>query len=405
MSELLSATPTYPKARGRCPFHPPQEYEQWREQDGLTKVTLWNGKHAWVATRIDYLRQILEDKRFSVAWDNPGMPSISEGTSAPTPTRASFLRMDDPEHARLRRMIARDFTAPRVEKLRPRIEEVCRDLLDAMERRGGPVDLLPAYAQALPSLIVCEILGVPFEEAEFFQTQTKIMMTPNSSREVTLEAGRSLHGYLTELVNRKRGEEGTDTYARLANTYLANGEITEEECVIMAILLLVAGHETTANMIGMGYLVLAEHPDQLALVRDSDDPAFIANAVENLLRYMSVIENNLNRVALEDVEVDGHLIRAGEGVILNIPAANRDPRAFADAGTFDAAKVEPNKHIAFGAGIHQCLGQTLARVELQVALPMLLRRFPRLRPTVSLDDVKIKQNPLILGVTELPVTW
>lgn len=397
--------PTYPKARGRCPFHPPQEYGQWREAEGLTRVRLWDGRQAWVATRIDYLRRILADDRFSVDWSHPGMPTISEGTSAPTPTRTSFLRKDDPEHARLRRMVARDFTGRRVAALRPRIEQACAGLLDDMARREPPVDLVPAYTHAAPALIACEILGVPFDETGYFRDRISTMMTPNASREQTLAAGRDLQAYLGELMRRKRGVPGEDTYSRLVNTHLANGDITEDECVVMAILLLVAGYENTASMIAMSFLVLSEHPEQLALVRDTDDPAVVATAVENLLRYMSVIENNLNRVALADVEFDGHLIRAGEGVILNVPAANRDPRAFAAPDVLDVTSVEPDRHIAFGAGVHQCVGQTLARAELQVALPMLLRRFPGIRPAVAIDDLALKQNPLIVGVDALPVTW
>ncbi|MEQ3553514.1 cytochrome P450 [Pseudonocardia nematodicida] len=373
--------------------------------DGLTEVTLWDGRRAWVATRIDYVRRLLADRRFSAVWDHPGMPTISEGTSAPTPTRSSLLRMDDPEHARLRRMIARDFTARRAREMRPRIEEVCGGLLDAMARREPPVDLVAAYAQALPSLIACEILGVPTEDSDFFQSRVRGMMTPNASREDTLAAGRDLMGYLGELVGRKRGVPGEDTYSRLANTYLANGELTESECVTMAVLLLVGSYDTTASMITMGYLALAAHPDQLALVRDSEDPAFVGNAVENLLRYMTVIENNLNRVALDDVEIDGHLIRAGEGVVFNIPAANRDPRAFPAAGVLDVSRVEPQEHLSFGAGPHVCLGRHLARVELQVALPMLLRRFPTLRPVEKISDVRLRENPIIVSAVELPVTW
>ncbi|MGW4773462.1 cytochrome P450 [Nocardia sp. NPDC004278] len=402
---MTDELPSYPLPRSRCPFDPPPEYEAWREAEGITKVKLWDGRTSWVVTRLEYFRQILGDTRFSVNWSHPGMPSISEATSAPIPTRLSFLRMDDPEHARLRRMVARDFAAPRIEEMRPRIQEHCDQLLDDMERKGPPADLVADFAMALPSLVACEILGVPYEDHDNFQSKTRTMLTPNNSREDVMRAAEELGAYLSELIHKKKGKPGTDTYSRLINTYFVNGNITEQECVITAILLLIGGHETTANQIAMSTLLLAEHPDQLAEFRANDDPAFVANAVENLLRYMSIIENNLNRVATADVEVDGHLIRAGEGVILNVPAANRDPRAFHAHAKLDLGYREQEKHASFGHGVHQCLGQILARAELQISLKTLLRRMPNIAPTVPLAEVDLKSNPLIVGLNKLPVTW
>lgn len=400
---------TYPQERtvGRCPFDPPPEYGRWREDEGLTRVRLWDGKEAWVATRLDYFKEILSDDRFSAQWHHEGMPTVSAATAAPTPTRSTFLRMDDPEHTRHRRMIARDFTAPKVEKLKPKIAQLCAQMLDDMEQAGpGNADLVELYAQALPSQIACEILGVPLEDAETFQSNTKTMMRADVGPEEALTAGKALLGYMTQLVEGKKGSEGDDTLSRLVNTAVVNGDLTEQEAVLMGVLLIVGGHETTANMVAMGALVLMENPDQLELFTSRmDDPEFVVNAVDELLRYISVIIDNLNRVALEDVEVGGHLIKQGEGVILNVPASNRDPRGFADPDTLDLARVQETRHAAFGYGIHQCLGQVLARAELEIALPMLFQRFPNLETTQTIDDVEFKDSSIIRGLHRLLVAW
>lgn len=405
MDASNSSLPTYPQPRGGCPYDPPSSYGQWREDEGLTKVELWDGSTTWVATRFELFRKILEDKRFSVDMSLPGMPTISNTNAAPRPVRASMLRLDDPEHARLRRMVSRDFTAPNVEKLRPRIQQICDDLLDEMDKSGPTVDLVASYAQVIPSLITCEILGVPYADHDFFQTRTKRMLGSDSGPEEALAAGQELMAYLTELVESKKSTPGDDTVSRLVTNQLARGELSSIDVVVMALLLLVAGHETSANMIALGTLVLSENPDQMALLRDADDPAFVANAVDQLLRYLSVVDNNLTRVALDDVEVGDKVIRAGEGVILNIPATNRDPRAFEEPDVLDISRIDRERHVAFGHGVHQCLGQVLARVELQVALVSLFRRFPNLRSELPRDQVNFKRNSVIIGLHDLPVTW
>lgn len=407
MTANTTAQNTYPHDRpaGRCPFDPPPEYGEWREEEGLTRVTLWDGRESYVATRLDLFKEILSDDRFSAVWTEH-MPTVSPATAAPTPTRSTFLRMDDPEHARHRRMIARDFTAPKVAKLKPKITRLCAEMLDEMEQAGHGVDLVELYAQALPSHIACEILGVPIEDAETFQSNTKTMMRADVSREEALTAGKALLGYMGQLVESKKGSEGDDTLSRLVNSAVVNGDLTEQEAVLIGVLLIVGGHETTANMVAMGALVLMENPDQLELFKSRmDDPEFVATAVDELLRYISVIIDNLNRVALEDVEVAGTVIKKGEGVILSVPAANRDPRGFDDPDTLDLTRVMQTRHAAFGYGIHQCLGQVLARAELEIALPMLFQRFPDLRTTQSIDDVAFKDSSIIRGLERLPVAW
>lgn len=401
---------TYPQERpaGRCPFDPPPAYGAWRDDadEGLTKVRLWDDREAWVATRLEDFKAILSDDRFSAVWSEH-MPTVSASTAAPTPTRSTFLRMDDPEHARHRRMIARDFTAPKVEKLRPKIAQLCASMLDAMEEAGpGDADLVELYAQALPSEIACEILGIPAEDAETFQSHTKTMMRADVSREEAMAAGKALLGYMTQLVESKKGIDSDDTLSRLVNSAVVKGDLTEQEAVLMGVLLIVGGHETTANMVAMGALVLMENPEQLELFTSRmDDSEFVANAVDELLRYISVIIDNLNRVTLEDVEICGQEIKQGEGVILSVPAANRDPRGFEDPDTLDLTRTMGTRHAAFGYGIHQCLGQVLARAELEIALPMLFERFPTLRTTQTLDDVEFKDSSIIRGLHRLPVAW
>ncbi|WP_007025696.1 cytochrome P450 [Saccharomonospora iraqiensis] len=394
--------PEYPMTRAReCPFDPPPELKAAQREGPLRRVRLWDGSTPWLVTRYADQRALLGDPRISADVMRPGYPSPSEVPKEGSPI--SFILMDDPEHGRLRRMVTPPFSVKRVEALRPAIQRIADDLIDTMLAGPKPADLVDAFALPLPSLVICELLGVPYADHDFFQENSKQVInrdtTPEQKQNALVELGR----YLYELMGRKLEEPGDDLLSELTGR-IDNGEITQADAAQMGVLLLIAGHETTANMIALGTLALFEHPEQFALLRDSDDPELTASAVEELLRYLHITHNGRRRVAIEDIEIAGETIRAGEGVIIPNDIGNRDPEVFDDPDSLDVRRGD-HRHLAFGFGVHQCLGQQLARVELQVVYNTLYTRIPTLQPATSLDTIPFKHDGSVYGVYELPVTW
>jgi cytochrome P450 len=312
--------------------------------------------------------------------------------------------MDDPEHARLRRMLTKDFTVKRINAMRPQIEEMANDFIDTMLAKGQPADLVQDYALPIPSLVISLLLGVPYTDHGFFQAITSTMMNMFASQQEKAKASAQFFGYMMDLVARKEREPGDDLISRLIREHVQTGELRRETAAMNGIILLNAGHETTANMIALGTVALLENPETLARIRDTDDPDVIANAVEELLRYLTIVHSLVARVAAEDVEIGGQLVKAGEGLIMNLPAGNWDPGFTERPETLDIDR-SVRGHVAFGYGVHQCIGQTLARAELQIALPTLLRRLPGLRLAVPLEDLRFRNDMSIYGVHALPVSW
>jgi cytochrome P450 len=309
--------------------------------------------------------------------------------------------MDEPEHGRYRRMLTSTFMIKRVEALRPRIQKIVDGLIDTMLAETPPVDLVSAFALPVPSLVICELLGVPYADHDFFQRCSRAMISSRSTPEEAVAASDELKEYLVRLLDRKADEPSDDLLSRLVVEQAET--MTRAQIADMGVLLLVAGHETTANMIALGTLTLLQHPDQLAELREGD-PELVKSAVEELLRYLTIVHSGRRRVATEDVEVGGRLIKAGEGVIVATDSGNRDEKAFPDPDVLDIHR-DARHHMAFGYGIHQCLGQPLARVELQVVYGTLYRRVPTLRLAVPLEQVRFKHDMLVYGVHELPVSW
>ncbi|WP_040691484.1 cytochrome P450 [Nocardia vinacea] len=393
--------PIFPADRdARCPFDPAPEYREWREGSGLRKVD-WQGRAMWAVSRHEDVKLVTTDPRISS--QVPPLPGgITEVNGGKLPK--IFPRMDDPEHAVLRRMLTKDFTVKRVNALRPEIEKMANDFIDTMVAGGGPADLVQAYALPIPSLVICHLLGVPYEDHGFFQGTTAVSMRRNATVEERQQALGKIFGYMNELVGRKEAEPDDTLIGRLVREYLPTGELARDTIAMNGMILLSAGHETTSNMIALGTLALLQNPDTLTRVRDTDDPQVVSGAVEELLRYLTIAHSLIVRVAKEDIEVGGTLVRAGEGLILNLPAANRDPAFLEDCDTFDIDR-DNRGHMAFGYGVHQCLGQTLARAELAIALPILLRRLPNLRLAVPFEELRFKGDMSIYGVHELPVEW
>jgi cytochrome P450 len=307
--------------------------------------------------------------------------------------------MDDPEHARLRRMLTADFMIRKVESMRPQVQRLADDLLDRMTEGRGSADLVTEFALPLPSVVICLLLGVPYSEHAFFQRCSSTMLRSDATEQEVMAAQGELIAFLIELTRAKRTSPDDGILSGLAR----DTNLTDDQIASMGRLLLVAGHETTANMTALSVLALLRHPDQLARLRAAG-PEEVKAAVEELLRYLSIVQSGVARVATEDVRVGDVDIRAGEGVLCLLNTANRDEDAFPGGDDLDLTR-DARRHLAFGFGVHQCLGQPLARVELQIALETVLRRLPDLRLAVPYEDIRFRHDMLVYGVHALPVAW
>jgi cytochrome P450 len=400
--EVPDAVPEFPMPRaGRCPFDPPPVLKDLQEEAPLTKVRLWDGSEPWLVTRYAEQRAVLGDPRVSADTDRQGYPTKASPSAGEG--KLSFIMMDDPEHARLRRMVTAPFAIKKVEALRPAVQRIVDGLIDDMLAGPQPVDLVEAFALPIPSLVICELLGVPYDDHAFFQDNTKTMVHRDATPEQRGQASREVAAYLAGIIGKRLAEPKDDLLSSIAGRVKA-GEIDHQQATEMALLLLIAGHETTANMIALGTLALLENPDQLAMLRETDDPKVVASAVEELLRYLHITHLGRRRAVTEDIEIGGQVIKAGEGVIMVNEIANRDPEVFPDPDRLDITR-DARRHVAFGFGVHQCLGQPLARMELQVVYSSLYKRIPNLKLACALEDVKFKNDAFIYGVHELPVAW
>ncbi|MCZ1008933.1 cytochrome P450 [Streptomyces lydicus] len=393
-----SALVKLPTARpAGCPFDPPGELAALRTERPLSRLRFPDGHVGWLATGYSAVRAIHADPRFSSRYELMHYPVEGRYSGALPPAPVGDLTgLDAPEHTRYRRLLMGRFTVRRMRQLTSRAEEITAEHLDTMERRGPTADLVEAFAKPLPALMICELLGVPYTGREVFQRHVATVMTQSSTMDEVMAATAALQDILAGLVAAKRAEPTDDLLSDLTTT-----DLTDEELAGIGSFLLAAGLDTTANMLAHGTFALLSHPHQLAALRA--DPGLADQAVEELLRYLSIAHTGA-RSALEDVELEGQLIKAGETVILSIEAANRDPERFPDPDTLDLHR-KATGHLSFGHGIHQCLGQQLARVEMRVAFPALVTRFPTLRLAVPPEEVPLRHGMNIYGVHRLPVTW
>jgi cytochrome P450 len=400
MNESLHTVETMPTARqSGCPFDPPKELTEAREHGPISHFPFPDGHQGWLVTGYDLVRSILADPRFSSRRELMSHhPLVDYGDiEVPPAPPGEFLLMDEPQHGRYRKPLVGKFTVRRMRLLTERVEQVTADHLDAMEKAGPSVDLVTAFAKPIPAVIICELLGVPYEDRGSFQDNIDKFLGGEVSDEELMAAYIATQQYLAELVAAKRANPTDDLLSDLLDS-----DLTDEELQGMALILLSAGFDTTANMLALGTFALLRNPEQLAALRA--DPALTDGAVEELLRYLSVAKQ-FARVALEDVELGGHTVKAGTTVILSLHTANRDPERFTDPHVLDIRRQDGG-HLAFSHGIHQCLGQQLARVEMRVALPALVNRFPTLRLAVPAEEVALRPETAdIYGVKSLPITW
>lgn len=396
---FTSETVAFPQDRN-CPYHPPAAYEPLREGRPLSRVTLFDGRSVWVVTGLAEARTLLADGRLSTDRRNAAFPTPTRRFKGLQNRRAALLGFDDPEHNTQRRMLIPAFTLKRTAALRPRIQQTVDRLIDEMVAAGPRAELVAAFALPVPSMVICALLGVPYEDHEFFEGESRRLLRGPEPADVE-DARRRLDAYLADLIGRKRREPGDGLLDELIAQRLETGEIDVGELVDLAAILLVAGHETTANMISLGTFTLLRHPEQLAELRA--DPALISSAVEELMRFLSIADGML-RVATEDIEIGGVTVRADDGVVFSTSVINRDDSVFEDPDALDWHRPSRH-HVAFGFGIHQCLGQNLARAEMEIALGTLFERLPGLRLAAEPDRIPFKPGDTIQGLVELPVAW
>ncbi|KUL54766.1 cytochrome [Streptomyces sp. NRRL F-4489] len=395
MTETLS----FPQDRD-CPYHPPSAYAPLREAAPLSHVALYNGRKIWAVTGHAEARALLVDQRLSSDRQNPAFPIPQARFEVARRLRTPLLGVDDPEHNTQRRMLIPSFSLKRTAALRPEIQRIVDGLLDRMLAQGPPAELVSAFALPVPSMVICSLLGVPYTDHDFFEEKSRRILRGPTAEE-SEEARLELEDYLGELIARKEKDPGDGLLDELIAERLRAGALQREELMRLAMILLVAGHETTANMISLGTFTLLEHPEQIERLRA--DESLMPGAVEELLRFLSIADGML-RVAVDDIEIAGRTIRAGDGVVFPTSLINRDAAAYPAPDELDVGR-SARHHLAFGFGIHQCLGQNLARAEMEIALRSLFGRIPGLRLAVPAAEIPFKPGDTLQGMIELPLAW
>ncbi|WP_433859709.1 cytochrome P450 [Streptomyces kronopolitis] len=389
-----------------CPFDPAAEYAQLREENPISPVAFElspREKDGWLITRHDHIRQIMTDARFSHRSELLALvhsPPFPVEEYAPEPSApGNFVRMDAPEHTRYRRLLTGFFTVRKIQQYEPTLERIIDGVLDEMAEMEPPVDLVKVFAEKIPARSTCSIMGVSESDLTALAEHFSVIMRIDYTLEEFIHHNTELNATLERMMaERFAGEPGDDLLGQL----IATGELTEQEMFNIAWIAIGGALDTTPNMFALGTFALLEHPEQLAKVRER--PELMENTVEELLRYLTISHFGASRVALEDVEIGGRTIKAGQTVVLSLPSANRDPRYFENADEFDIDRPS-RRHLAFGFGIHQCLGQHLARASLRIGFQKLFDRFPDLRLAVPADQVPLRETAMHYGVFELPVTW
>ena len=381
-------------------------YARLRAEAPLWRTTLPDKRVAWLVTRYEDVAGVLRDDTFAKDRLNAMDPEQLRKTPwVPgflKPLERNMLDLDDPDHARLRSLVSKAFTPRLIERLRGRIETLSEELLDVMERKGG-AELVGDYALPIPATVIAELLGVPAEDRRKFHRWSGKLVSVSSGRDMlrALPAALAFTRYLRKIIERRRAEPGDDLLTALVRAEEAGDKLSEDEVLAMAFLLLVAGHETTVNLIASGALALLEHPEQAEAL--SSDPSLTKPAVEELLRYTSPVELATERYAREDVEIAGTTIPRGELVLAVLGSANYDEREFEDPDVLNLTR-DPNRHLAFGrGGVHHCLGAPLARMEGQIAISALLRRFPHARLAVAPETLRWRRGLFLRGLHMLPL--
>lgn len=403
MSHVANALPPMPsEPPNGCPMAPPTAFSVMRDSDPVSKVTLGDGTVVWLLTRYADVRAVLADPRFSSVTTRPGFPIYGlPGRDTPEFAR-SIIRRDRPEHMRLRRLATKEFMPKQVRKHEADVFRIVTEHLDALETKGPPGDFVEGFAMSVPSTVISLLLGIPQEDHAVFQDATQRLTSRHGSVDDVADALVRLNGYMLELADVKEKDPRDDVLSRLVRQRV-EGNLTRDEVASYATLLVSAGHDTTAGALALSILTLLERPHHLARLKD--DPSLWDVAVEELLRYHSVVRGGPRRLALEDAEVGGQLIREGEGVMVSIWAANHDDRQFDTADRIEIERANAESHLAFGFGSHQCMGQSLARLEMRIGLSEVFRRFPDLAVDGDVAALPFRKDTTNYGLHAMPLTW
>ncbi|MFG2841878.1 cytochrome P450 [Kitasatospora sp. NPDC048296] len=400
-----SEAPAYPMARG-CPYRMPDGYEQLRADGPVSRVTLYDGRNVWLVSGSAEGRALLLDPRVSVDVRHPSFPALTPQSAeqAEAGFAPPLSGVDDPEHAHQRRMVIPAFGVRRIAALRPRIEGFAEELVDAMLARGDRADLVAAYSLPLACAANFALLGVPEDDGRYIAERTRQVLAPADGN-APGEAGKLFGEILTrlrDLVARKERQPGTGLIDDLLAARPDEGGMDGDQLVALCAILLTGGDDTTSSTIAAATLALLEHPDQLEKLRR--EPELTPGAVDELTRLTSVADV-LPRVATADIELAGHTIQDGDGVLVSLMLMNRDPGTWQEPDALDIHR-KAGRHVAFGYGIHQCVGQNLARAVIETALTVLLRRVPTLRLAVPADQVRANPPYVLQGsLSALPVAW
>lgn len=387
------------------PLNPPGQLNLLRQAKGLSRVRLWDGSETWVASHYDDVREVLGNPAFSTVTHRKGYPFVSaQRRDVLLNGRPNFTFMDAPEHTRFRRMLARMFTVDRFARMRPAIEAIVEARCDALENSPQPADFITTFAHEIPVRVLAELVGIPEEGIALFLHAGKTRFDLSGEAAASHATGEVLWSYLDRLLAEREAlaDPGENVMGQLITQQLRTGQFQRDELILVINQLLVAGFDTTAASIAIGTLAFMTNPDQFALLKY--DPARVEKAVHEVLRYATILQFHASRAAKEDVMIGDQLVREGEGVLALLHAANRDPAVFADPDRFDIER-DAAHHMAFSFGIHQCLGQSLARLELQVVFLALARRFPGLRLARPLEEIDFAAHGLAYTPTTMPVFW
>lgn len=381
-------------------FDPPSVFDELRAERSLAKMVYPDGHVGWIVSSYELVREVLSDPRFSHSSEIGHFPVTHQGQVIPNSPKipGMFIHMDPPDHTRYRRLLTGEFTARRASLMAAHVEAVVAEQIDVMRAHGSAADLVATFAKPVVLRVLSTLVGLPYDERDRFLPAVTLLHDADADPAETAAAYAQTGAFFDEVIERRRRQPEDDLISRLLTT----GELTTEELRNMVTLLLFAGYETTESALAVGVFALLHHAGQLAALRA--DPGKLDAAIEELLRYLTVNQYHTYRTALEDIKLDGEVIRKGDTVTVSLPAANRDPARFPCPEKLDIDR-ETSGHVAFGFGIHQCLGQNLARVELRAGFSALLRSFPELRLAVAADEVPLRLKGSVFAVKKLPVRW
>jgi cytochrome P450 len=388
----MTEAPAWPFERP-SPLDPPTEYAELRQRCPFGKVTLYSGDQAWVATTSDAVREVLSSADFSVTPRTPGVyPAPSRSFHDYALAKLSFDKIDPPRHSVERRMLQKDFMLRRVQAYEPFLVRLTDELLDEMAVAPQPVDLVRRLGHIIPARVMCEMLGVPPTDADYLRDQMAIFVSRHSAGDEITAALGNLYAYFADVIRHKEAHPADDLASRIVYEQILPGHLSRDRGAAMLNVLLMGGFDTTSSMIGLGTIVLLENPGQVAMLRA--EPSLWPNAVEELLRYLTIAHLTGARVSTADVTIGGQQLKAGDGVFAALAAANRDPAVFENPDTFDVTR-SASRHVAFGFGPHQCIGQALARLELRSVMQRLFERFPAMSLVTTSATVRLSSSSVV----------